>query len=184
MALYNQTQLSSELDKAVQFFTEKLKQLRVGRPRVETFAELSVEVYGVPSPLQSVAHVSVESATSVLIKPYYMDKALLEEIVKVVNQLNLGFNPQIDSDKVRVNIPPMTEERRKETVKELGNMLEESKTTIRQIRQKYITDVKELEGVSEDEQDRDQKEIQKHIDAANAKLKDAADKKEAELTTL
>lgn len=184
MPLYNHSQLQQELDKLQQFFIDKTKQLRVGRPRAEMFSELTVTSYGVPCPIQSVANVVIESATSVLIKPFYADKQLMQEIEKAVQEMNLGFGTAPDGEKVRVSIPPLTEERRQETVKELKSMLEEARKSVRQVRHKFIEEVDNQSGVSEDEQKRDRESIQKLIDASNSKLDDIANKKEAELTTL
>jgi ribosome recycling factor len=184
MALINVNELKADLEETVSSFADKLKQLRVGRPRAEMFSELTVTMYGAASTIQAVANVSIESATSVVIKPYFADKQLMEDIVKVVTDMNLGYNPVIDSDKIRVNIPAMTQERRTETIKEMGNILEDHHKSVRQKRHEYNEKVEKFEGVSEDEVKRTKNEIQKAVDEVTAKLNEMAAKKEEELNTL
>lgn len=184
MALINFTDLQKELDNAVNHFSGELKKLRAGRPRIETFTDLSVMMYGAATPIKSVANVSIEGGTSVIIKPYFADKDLMNDISRVVTELNLGFNPSIQGDIVRVNIPPMTEERRLQTIKEMKAMQENALTTVRVARQKFNDKVDAFTGVSEDDQKRDKNDIQKAVDLVNKQIKDMAEAKEEDLKTL
>lgn len=184
MALINLSELKAELDKASNHFAGELKKLRAGRPRIETFSDLSVMMYGAATPIQSVANISIEGGTSVVIKPYFADKDLMNDIVRVVNEMNLGFSPSIQGEIVRVNIPPMTEERRLQTIKEMKVLQENAHKTIRIARQKFNDKVDAFTGVSEDEQKRDKNDIQKAVDLANKEIEQMADKKEEELSTL
>lgn len=182
MALYKQTELKQGLEKSVEAFSDKLKQLRVGRPKAEMFNEISIQAYGMASNVQSLANVIIESATSVVIQPW--DKSIIQDVLKGVRDANLGYEPVLDGDKVRINIPALTNERRQETIKEMRQLLEEAKVHVRQIRHQFMEQVDKQEGVSEDEQKRDRADIQKQIDEVNTRLDDMAEAKESELDTL
>ncbi len=182
MAIFSEKSLQSELDAAVVFFVDRIGQLRAGRPRPEMFASIDVEAYGTTSPLNALANVIVESALMVVIQPW--DKSIVNDIVKAIRSADLGYSPVIDGDKVRINIPAMTEERRQQIIKELHAMLEEAKVRVRQVRQKYNKQVEGADGVSEEEQKRDKASIQKMVDAVNDKLEELAIKKEEELKTI
>jgi ribosome recycling factor len=182
MFLHSEKDLKTKLDAAVDSFSERIKQLRAGRVRADMFENIPVEAYGMVNQLKGLANINVESALSVAIQPY--DPGNTSAIHKAIQDANLGFSPILDGAKVRINVPPLTEETRKKTVKELEAIAEEAKVGVRQIRQKFMDDVKELEGVSEDEQARSKVEIQKQIDATIARVEQVAKAKESEIMSL
>lgn len=182
MALYPEQKLQTDIQQIKDHFAESLKQLRVGRPRVDTFAGIMVSAYGTESQLSGLANIMIENATMVAIQPW--DKSIVNDIVKAIQDSQLGYSAAPDGEKVRVSIPALTEERRQETIKELGAMLEEAKVSVRQVRHKYNEMVEKADGVSEDEQKRDREAIQKQVDQANKDLEELAAKKETELETV
>lgn len=182
MSEYSKQALTTDLVADQDRFAEKLKQLRTGRAKPEMFNQIMVTAYGMDNQLQSLANVVIENALSVVIVPY--DRSISNDITKAIEQAGLGLMPSNEGDKIRINIPPLTEERRKQTVKEMHALLEEARIDVRQTRQKYMDRVAKMESVSEDEQDRLKKEIQKEVDQANHKLQDMADKKEQDIMSV
>ncbi len=177
---YDPNSIKAELNKVKERFAEKLKNVRTGRAKPDTFNDLVVEAYGQSSTLQSVANVVIENALSVVVTPYdKSNKDLSNEIVEQVTK-QLGLTPSNEGDKIRINIPPLTEETRKETVKEMYATLEEFRIRVRQVRQAHMDKAKSDE-LPEDVQDRMQKTIQVEVDKANEELQQMAEKKEQEI---
>jgi ribosome recycling factor len=179
MALYSSQNLDKDLNGVVENAGKELKQMRAGRATPDMFQGIMISAYGTMTPLEGLAAINIESATSVTIKPW--DKSILDAVLAALKEAFPEFNPVIDSDKVRINIPPLTEERRAQTVKQMRAMIEEHKASIRQIRHKFMEPLNNMEGVSEDEVDRDKAALQKQVDAAVSKLDQMADAKEEEL---
>jgi len=182
MPLYDSKKLSQELSSATEYFQQELKELRTGRAKPEIFENLLVEAYGTKMELRNLASVSAENAVTIRIKPW--DSKVTEDVAKAIRASDLGVNPTPTGDGMVINIPPLTEEVRKNTVKEMYEKAEHSKVVIRQIRQKYMSLVEKMEGVSEDEQDMDKKQIQKDIDAAIELISGLSEEKEKELMSL
>ena len=182
MALYNESEFIKDTNSAVEFFQARTKQLRAGRVRADMFEEIPVMAYGMSNPLKNVANIDVKGPLEVTIQPW--DPGIVNDVYKALQEANLGFNPGMDGNKVRINVPPLTEETRKATVKELGGMMEEAKVSIRQIRHKYNEIVDKQDGVSEDEQKRSKDAIQKLIDKTNERLEEISDAKEQELMSI
>lgn len=182
MELYSEKDLQNSLQEVLNVFNERLRSLRTGRPRPETFNSIKVQAYGLDSNIQSVANVLVENATSVVIIPW--DKSIVQDISKAIQEANLGYQPIADGDRVRINIPLMSEESRKQTVKEMNLMLEEAKVVSRQIRHRFMEIVNKQTGVSEDMQETSRKQIQQKIDQCISDLGSLAEKKEVEIMTI
>ncbi len=182
MALYSEAELRESIKRATDHFIEEIGKLRAGRVRAEMFENIPVMAYNMSNPLKGVASINVDGPMSVVIQPW--DPNVATNVYKAIQEANLGFNPVQDGTKIRISLPPLTEETRKQTVKELGSMLEDSKATIRQVRHKFNTQVDGLEGVSEDEQKRDRDQIQKQIDAATEELVKISAAKQQELMSL
>lgn len=180
--LYNKAELQADLKKAIDYFTEEVKKIRTGRVAADIINAVMVEAYGTMSPLQSVGQVIVKDAVSVEIQVW--DQGAIQAVEKALREANLGASVSVDGKLVRLKFNALTEEDRKLKVKEVSDMVESSRISIRGIRHKYVSKVEDLEGVSEDEQDRDLKEIQKEIDAAIAKVEEIANQREKELLTL
>jgi ribosome recycling factor len=178
--LRSQKDLDDQLKILLDGFKDYLGKLRTGRPNPGIFEGLEVEAYGTQTPLKSIANVIIESATSVVIQPY--DKGIVQDIVKAVFEADLGYSPVDDGDKVRIGVPTLTEEKRKENVKQMYRVLEEDyKKQVRQVRQDFMQKVDRQEGISEDEQEASKKGIQKSVDEVVSKLDELAEAKENDM---
>lgn len=177
-----QQQLKSRMDKAVHDFQTNLASTRTGRASVAMLDQVRVDYYGTPTPLNQVGQVTTPDANMIVIQPW--DAGILGEIEKALRTSDLGFNPQNDGKIVRVPIPPMTEERRREVVKHLNKVLEEHKTAVRNIRRDGNDLIKKAakdKKISEDEEKRSLDEIQKLTDEEIKRMDEMAKKKEAEV---
>jgi len=186
-ATYNMAEFSLELFKkdikqVEEDFASTLRSLRTGRAKVETFNGVKVEAYGMENQLNAVANVVIESALSVIIVPY--DKGVANDIMQGLSDADLGFTPINEGDKIRINIPPMTEETRKQTVKDMYGLMEEARIRVRQIRQKAMDRIEKMEGFSEDEQERSKKQVQTEVDGINERLQEMAEQKETEIMSI
>lgn len=151
--------------KAVQAFENELSLIRTGRANPAILNSVQVAYYGVPTPLNQIASISVPEATQLIIKPY--DKTIIKDIEKAIQLADLNLVPLNDGQVIRINFPPLTEERRKEFVKEVKNLSENAKVAVRNIRRDLVDQVKKLEkdgDISEDELRRETENIQKLTD--------------------
>lgn len=179
MVFFDPKDLEQDLQKVISKLEGDFRQLRTGRVKAETFESVQVDAYGVKNPLNTIAQVTIESALSVTIYPY--DKGIADNIVQAISESSLGFHPINEGDRIRINIPPLTEETRKETVKEMQALLEDARVEARRVRHKYMDKVNKAEDVSEDDQRMARKEIQKEVDECNKNLQDLAERKEEEI---
>jgi ribosome recycling factor len=137
-----------KMDKAVEHFAAELKSLRTGRATTAMLDGVTVEYYGVPQPLKGVAQVSTPDARSLAVAPW--DKAALGPIEKAIRENQaLGLNPMNDGSVIRMAVPPLTEERRREIVKSLGAKVEDCRIALRNIRHDVLNEVKRLEKSKE-----------------------------------
>ncbi len=174
------SEVTEKMNKAVEVIKEDFQTVRTGRANPALFQKIMVEYYGTPTPLGQLAGLQNPEARTIVIQPY--DKGALKEIEKaIVNFPNLGATPSNDGEIIRVTMPELTEDRRKEYVKIVKAKAEDGRVAIRNIRRKGISDIEALKDTSEDEVSRAEKEIdnltKQHIDAIDEALK----KKEAEL---
>lgn len=174
------SEVTEKMNKAVEVIKEDFQTVRTGRANPALFQKIMVEYYGTPTPLGQLAGLQNPEARTIVIQPY--DKGALKDIEKaIVNFPNLGATPSNDGEIIRVTMPELTEDRRKEYVKIVKAKAEEGRVAIRNIRRKGISDIEALKDTSEDEVSRAEKEIdnqtKQHIDAVDEALK----KKEAEL---
>lgn len=175
-------QLKMRMEKAVKDFQAQLTSLRTGRASTQMLDTLRVDYYGTPTPLQQVAQVNTPDAQSIVIQPW--DASLLKEIESALRTSELGLNPQNDGKIIRIPVPPMTEERRREVAKLLNKMLEEHRTGIRNIRRDGNDAIKKASKeklISEDEEKRSLDEMQKITDEEIKRIEEIARKKEAEI---
>lgn len=175
-------QLRSRMDKAVSDFQTNLGSIRTGRASIHMLDQVKVEYYGTPTPLNQVAQVTTPDANMIVIQPW--DVSLIGEIEKALRTSDLGFNPNNDGKIVRVPVPPMTEERRRDVVKHLHRVLEDHRTAVRNIRRDGNDLLKKAakdKKISEDEEKRSLEEIQKLTDEEIRKMEEMAKKKEAEV---
>ena len=175
---------SEKMDQAVEHFRKEIQTLRTGRPSLTLVEHIRVDYYGNQVSLDKVAALNIVDNRMITITPW--ETKLIGDIEKAIMAANLGLTPQNDGKAVRIVVPPMTEERRKEMVKLLKKMAEEAKVVLRNIRRDANEDVKKKhkEGlIQEDRVKRLQDEVQKLVDAAGNKVDEHARKKEQEILT-
>ncbi len=170
------------MQKSIQALEEELNTIRTGRASAALFERVKVEYYGNPTPLNQVATISVPEARLVVIQPW--DKGIINEIEKAIQKSELSVNPSNDGKVIRINIPPLTEERRKEYVKVAKNMAEQARVAIRNIRRDANDELKKAQkagDISEDDEKRAADEVQKVTDEYVEKVNEAVETKETEI---
>jgi ribosome recycling factor len=177
-----QQQLKSRMEKAVDDFRANLASTRTGRASVHMLDQVKVPYYGSDMPLNQVAQVTAPEANMILIQPW--DPSILGDIEKALRASDLGFNPQNDGKIVRIPVPPMTEERRREVVKHLNKTLEDHRTAVRNIRRdgnELIKKSAKDKKISEDEEKRSLEEMQKLTDDEIRRMEEMCRNKEREV---
>ena len=167
---------------SIQVLEDDLAVIRTGRASPALVEKLQVEYYGVPTPLIQLAGISIPEPRQILIRPY--DAGSVRDIEKAILASDLGLTPNNDGKGIRLNIPPLTEERRRDLVKLVNNRLEESRVSIRNIRRDGNKDLKEFEQekmISEDDQERGEEKIQKLTDSYIEKINEIGKNKENEI---
>jgi len=175
-------QLKARMDKAVEDFRRELAATRTGRASVHMLDGVSAEYYGNPMPLNQIAQVHAPEAQLITVQPF--DPTALGAIEKAIRSADLGLNPMNDGKLIRVPVPPLTEERRKEMVKHLHKVLEEHRTAIRNIRRdgnELIKKAGKEKKITEDDEHRAVEEIQKLTDDEIKKMEEMAKQKEKEV---
>ena len=174
--------LQANLDKGIDALKKDLGKVRTGRANVAILDGLRVDYYGTPTPLNQVASVNAPDPRLITIKPW--ERSLIPEIEKVIRSSQLGLNPSSDGEIVRLPMPPLTEERRKDLVKMVKKMAEESKVGLRNARRDANEMLKEFlkdKDITEDEEKAGLKKVQEATDAAVTKVDDLVAKKEKEI---
>ena len=174
-------ELNEKMDKAIANLEKRFATVRAGRANPSSLDGIVVEYYGSMTPLKQLATISVPEARQLLIKPF--DRGCLKDIEKAILASNLGYNPGNDGETIRIIIPELTEERRRELVKQVKAISEEAKVAIRNIRREGIEAVSKLE-VSEDEVKGLEKDIQDIVNEYNKKVDSILKEKEQELLTV
>jgi ribosome recycling factor len=175
-------QLRTRMDKAVHDFQANLVSIRTGRASIQMLDQVRVDYYGTLTPLNQMGQLTTPDANMIVIQPW--DQGIIGEIEKALRTSDLGFNPQNDGKVVRVPIPPMTEERRRDVVKHLNKVLEEHRTGIRNIRRdgnEIIKKAAKEKTISADEEKRSLEEMQKLTDAEIDRMEEMGRRKEAEV---
>lgn len=175
-------QIKTRLEKAVVDFQHNLQSIRTGRASVQMLDNVRVDYYGTPSPLNAVAQLLAPDANTLVVQPF--DTKMISEIEKALRISEYGFNPQNDGKIVRIPVPPMTEERRRDVVKQLSKVLEEHKTGARNTRREANEQIKAAskdKKISADEEKRALDEVQKMTDEEIKRLDELSKKKEAEI---
>lgn len=170
------------MDKAIEALRRELRKVRTGRASVSLLDEVRVDYYGTPTPLNQVGTLAVPEARMITIQPW--EKNLLPEIERAIFKSDLGLTPSSDGDLVRITIPPLTEERRKEMVKVVRGKSEDAKISIRAARRDANEAAKKLEKdkeITEDDLKRSEKEIQDMTDKFVKKCDAIVVEKEEEL---
>lgn len=174
--------LISRMDKTIEALKRDLAGIRTGRASLSLLDGILVDYYGTPTPISHVATLAVPESRLITIQPW--EPKLIPEIEKAIQKSDLGLNPTNDGKVIRVVIPPLTEERRKQIVKHVHKRGEEAKVGLRNIRRDSNDEVKRLEKeehISEDETRRSMEEIQKITDSYIKKVDEIVSHKEAEL---
>ncbi|RMH80810.1 MAG: ribosome recycling factor [Acidobacteria bacterium] len=167
-----------DMKKSVNYFKNEIAGLRTGRASTALVEELKVEYYGSKVPLKQLGSISVPEANQILIQLW--DSNAVSSVEKAIME-NLNLNPQRQGNTLRINLPPLTEERRKELVKMLHKMAEESRVAIRSIRRDTKEMIEELEGISEDEIKRALERLQKLTDKYIEEINQLTEAKEMEI---
>ncbi len=174
-------QLKTRMDKAVEDFRKAMASTRTGRANVHMLDTVSVDYYGTPTPLSQVASVHAEAQ---LLTVQAWDASQLQAIEKAIRSAELGLNPMNDGKIIRVPVPPLTEERRKDMVKHLHKVLEEHRTAVRNIRRDGNDAIKKAmkdKKITEDDEKRAMDEIQKLTDDEIKKMEEMSKGKEKEV---
>ncbi|MGB7189378.1 MAG: ribosome recycling factor [Acidobacteriaceae bacterium] len=175
-------QLKTRMDKAVGDFQANLASTRTGRASIQMLDQVRVDYYGTMTPLNQMGQLTAPDPNMIVIQPW--DTGIIGEIEKALRTSDLGFNPQNDGKVVRVPIPPMTEERRRDVVKHLNRVLEDHKTAVRNIRRdgnEVIKKAAKEKAISADEEKRALEEMQKLTDGEIHRMEEMSAKKEAEV---
>jgi len=178
--LYND--LKRRMDQSVADFQATLASTRTGRASAHMLDQVKVDYYGTPTPINQIAQVSAPEPQMILIAPW--DPTILKGVEKAIQSADLGFNPLSDGKIIRVPVPPMTEERRRDVCKHINKVLEEHRTAVRNVRRDGNESLKKLtkdKKVSEDDEKRAMEEVQKMTDAEIRRMEELSQKKEAEV---
>jgi len=175
-------ELKAGIDKTLEDLRRELSKLRTGRANVAVLDGVRVNYYGTPTPLSGVANLSVPEPRLIIIKPW--DKSIIREIEKAINEANVGLTPMNDGEIIRLPVPPMTEERRKDIAKQVRSKGEDHKVAIRNQRRdsnEMLKDLLKEKSITEDDQKRATEKVQKETDAGIAKVDEIVQKKEKEV---
>ena len=170
------------MTKAINHVGHELTKIRAGKANPSMLDGLMVSYYGAMTPLQQVASVTTPDARTLFVKPW--EKGMIPEIEKAIINGNLGLNPQNDGQQVIINIPMLTEERRKQLVKQVGQECEHGKVSVRNIRKDTNEQLKKIKGVSEDDVKNADEKVQKMTDESITKIDALMKKKEVEIMTV
>jgi ribosome recycling factor len=170
---------------AVEHLHLEFSKIQTGRANAALVETLMVDSYGTKMPLKSLANISIPDAKTISIQPW--DRGQIAAVEKAIRDSNLGLNPQNNGIAIHLNLPPLTEERRKELVKVLHKYTEDGKIAIRNVRHEALTQLKALEKdkkIGEDQLLVGEKEVQKLVDEFNGQIDEAAKKKEKDIMTV
>jgi ribosome recycling factor len=172
------------MEKAIDHCEGELQKIRAGKANPSMLDDVMVEYYGTPTPLSQVGSVNTPDARTIVVQPW--EKSLLGPIEKAIMEANLGVNPQNDGTIIRINVPPLTEERRRDLVKKAKAEAETGKIAIRNIRKDANEKIRKLksEGVSEDEMKTGEGEVQKLTDSFIIKVDQLSEVKERDIMTV
>jgi len=174
--------IKPELDKAISFLDRELARIRTGRASPSLVEDIVVECFGKLLPLKQLAALSIPEPKQILIQPW--DKSYIEGIVRALEKTGIGANPIVDKEVIRINLPPLSEEYRKELLKLLSQKQEEARKTIRRWREEAWDKIQDghREGkIREDDKFRGKDQLQELIDEYNQKIEDIGEKKKKEI---
>ncbi len=172
----------SRMNGAIQALEEDLAGIRTGRANPALVEKMQVEYYGAPTPLQQLASIGVPEPRQLLIRPF--DPSTLKDVERAILSSDLGLTPNSDGKAIRLNLPPLTEERRRELVRMVKNRAEEARVAVRNVRRDSIKDLREFESekmITEDDLKLGEDELQKITDEYVEKINDIGERKETEV---
>lgn len=174
-----------DFEKAVDHLKDELNQLRTGRASASLVDGLMVDYYGSKSPIKQLASINIPESRTIMISPW--DKDNLVSIEKAVRESQLNLNPVNDGQVIRINIPALNEERRRELVKILNQKTEEARVAVRKCRESIWDEIQDFEQngkIGEDDKFTGKEKLQKIVDEYNKKIEELRDKKEQEIMTV
>ena len=174
-----------KMQRRVNHLEEEYSGIRAGRANPAVLDKVKVDYYGAPTPVNQLAAVSVTEARTLTIQPW--DASVLRQIEKAIQTSDIGINPQNDGKVLRLNFPPLTEDRRKEIVKEIREMAEESKVQVRNARREAIDKIKALKksgDITEDDQKNGEKKVQDLTDKFTKEIDAISEKKQKEIMAI
>ncbi len=174
-------EVEEKMEKAHGNLIERFKTVRTGRANPSSLDKVMVNYYGAPTPLRQLANVTVPEARQLLIKPF--DKGALSNIEKAIYEANLGYTPNNDGESIRIVIPPLTEDRRRELVKQVKAMVEDAKIAIRNARRDGLDMLKDAD-LPEDVEKKQEEDIQELVNKYNKKVEEELEVKEQDLMSV
>jgi ribosome recycling factor len=171
--------------KTIDFFKKDISSLRTGRANPAILDNVQVDAYGTKSPINALANISISEARSILISPW--DKSVSKDIEKAIVSADLGLSVVNEGDKIRISIPQLTEENRRDLVKKLNAKMEESRISLRKIRDEVKNDIEKAfteKEIGEDDKFRFIKDLDEEMSQANNNLKNIRDDKEKDIMTI
>ena len=173
-----------DIQRVIDSMVEDFARIRTGRASSELIENVKVNAYGTDMVLKSIATISVSDVKSLLVQPW--DKTLIEHVAKALISSNLGLSSSVEGDAVRVAVPDLNEERRREYVKVMKERAELARIGVRNVRQKAMQEAESLKdaGLSEDDVKKQKEEVEKEVKEANDKIAELRDTKEKELLTV
>ena len=178
-------EIEERMQKTINVFEENLSEIRAGRANPAILNKVSVEYYGVPTPINQVAGISVPEARTIVIQPW--DASVLKSIEKAILASDIGLNPNNDGKVIRLNFPELTEERRKDLVKDVKKIAEEARVSVRSIRRDGMDNIKDAlkkSEITEDEKANLEDKVQKLTDKYVAEIDSLLEKKEKEIMSI
>ena len=177
--------VESKMQKAIEATQSNFNTVRTGRASASLLDRVQVEYYGAPTPLKSLANISTPDASTIMIQPF--DRSVMSAIERAISESDLGLTPNNDGGTIRLNIPPLTTERRKELAKTVAKLAEEGKVSVRNIRRDAIDSIRKLEKskeLSEDESKKQQEQVDKLAEKYIKKVEQIFADKEKEIMSL
>jgi len=171
-----------KLSKSVESFEGALKKLRSGRANPAILSGIMCDYYGDKMDISSLCAISMPEPRQLLVRPYSRED--LKTVAAAIGAANIGVNPQVEADAIRIVIPPLTEDVRRDIAKQAKVLSEEAKVAIRNVRRDYLDLLKEDDSMSDDYKERVEDDIQKLVDDTNKKIDDILAKKQQEIMTI
>jgi len=179
------SEISSKISKVIQILRDQLASVRAARAIPSLLADIEVEAYGSKMKLVELASITSPDPQLLLVRPW--DVSITDNILKAIESSGMGFNPAKEGDVVRVPIPPLSEERRRELVRIVGQRVEEARVVVRRIRQEAMRELdrlEEIKEIGEDEKFRRKRELEQRIQQADEEVKKIGERKKEEILAI